>query len=264
MPAGLVATRAASANSGSAPFPLDVFIVGGQSNACGRGEDEANSPNCTNASIMWTSTATTAWVPLDDPLFVDSTQRGTFCPTFANTYYDLTGVPSAWIMTAGPGTGLLNGDWLPEGTMYDTCVSRYATAMSNLDTDQWLPRLRGMVWLQGENEGINSTEAAINAGYEDALGTMLDGFAGSISPDIELFMVLLGPDNTNLYLDEFAAVRTAQTAFATARSDAHLIYTDTPDFRANDWMLDSVHYKQVGLNDIGLQGGANVAGIVYP
>jgi hypothetical protein len=245
------------------PAPIDVFVVAGQSNAVGNSNNIALSPVVTGASIMWTNQEV-QWLPLDDPVFVTALNRGSAWPAFGNAYQPATGVPCAIIMTAHGGSSLIDGDW--QGSVYVSAIQHANRAMNALNRDLWTPTLRGVLWVQGENDAQNQPPETVREDYTVALIDLTDRFEASltawITEPFRLYVFRTGRLKAGDTAG-FVGVRGAQDDAALIDPRIIMTYTECVEFADRGWMWDEFHYVQQGYNEMGGEGAVVVAATIY-
>lgn len=231
------------------PGPIDLFIVAGQSNAEGRG---TSGPTVTGASLEYTGSTLVA---LEDP--VGGADTGSAWPTFANYYEDTTGVPVCISESAKSGAALLlaaeggSGNWSTSGALFAAAVTKAQNALAALTAAEWTPTLRGVIWSQGEREGVAIGDSDLKSQYETALTELLTRFEASLGRSLVLFVVQTGrPDSGDTI--RFARVRAGQAGACAVATDRKILaHSDAVNFPDDSKMSDEYHYNQTALNEIG-------------
>jgi iduronate 2-sulfatase len=159
----------------------DVYLLGGQSNADGRG----SASDLTNSLAAWQSpqpdiriyyanpinldpinpTYSSGWDVLAPgfsvaPGFSGALPSGTFGPElgFARTVADTNANRHVAILKITQGATSLSGDWNPAGGyMYVALTNMSCLALQALTNEGAGYTLRGMIWHQGESDGSLST-----------------------------------------------------------------------------------------------------------
>jgi hypothetical protein len=255
LPDGLFATA-------SAGEIMDVFLVGGQSNASGKGV-AAQSPNPQLDTVYHYYPAALN-VVTDE---VGNANTGSAWPSFGITWNKLTGrkicfVPAAVESSAQVAAADIGaGNWDTSGTLYTTAVSNLNDAITAISAAGYTPVLRGILWSQGETDAvaINATTITANQ-YTTALTTMVTNFRGTFGSDLPFYIFRTGT-RTDQSDVGYLAIRDAQDAFA--YSDPlrnRMVFRNTIGFPSRLLMIDVVHYSQAGYNEMGRIGAETIAG----
>ncbi len=142
----------------------DVFLVAGQSNAAGYGDNNQVYSGTFKASMYKLGVG--AWGELIDPTGLAdpvTDGKGSVWPLLATRFMVSQGVPVGFITTAVGGTGIVNGDWAKDGP-------RYTAALATL-TASGVNAIKAILWYQGEDEVRNHIAQSV---YQDAMSQMLD------------------------------------------------------------------------------------------
>lgn len=236
---------------------LDLFGIGGQSNAEGRGSS-SQSPS-TAAGLAYEITATPAFKQLADP--VGGASTGSAWPAFANALTSISAVPCAFSEAAVSGSGLLsdpgaaNGDWSTTGSRFGQAISRWSAAISRANADGWTPRF-SVVWHQGEHDAVSFTTMGATDLYTAYLAAFKDlhaRFETALGIQLKTYVFRVGAGNPDD--DHWKAVRDAQDQACADVDRMVMVYTDTVNFPSYGWMKsDGLHYTQTGLNAMGSAG----------
>lgn len=233
-------------------FP--VFMVGGQSNAAGVG-DEATSYGPVSMAYEYTLTDT-----IKNPV---ETQVGenwgadawvAFCETFC----DATGVEigivgcsrsaSAQCYIAKPEL-----NWDDGGELFDWAVNRTQTALSAFaNAGKPHPYMAGVLWHQGEQD-VASADVT-KAMYKSALENMIAKFRAAFSSFMPFYIFNLGQGN-EYDPAKWADIRAAQQEVAAADPYTHIVF-ECLGLPLKD---DGVHYTTAGLEQMGVGGAESVA-----
>lgn len=161
----------------------DVFLVAGQSNASGRGDNNQAYRHPTLKASMYRQDG--RWAELSDP--TDSNDgAGSPWPLLATLHMADQGVPVAFVTTADGGTGLVAPDanWTRNGTQYNGFIS----AVRNSGVND----AKAILWHQGERDARNSVS---QADYQTALSHMLDDMQADLGgnfADLRLVSAQIG------------------------------------------------------------------------
>lgn len=251
-------------NEAAADPAVDVFAIGGQSNAEGRG-DATLSPDVTSEAALYYDGA--SLVTLDDP--VGGAQDGSAWPAFAKRYYELTGRQSVWVEAAKGASAQDagaekndNGNWDDTGSLRGDLVTEVNNVLSHLDTEDYGATFRGIVWSQGERDAKAIDNGAITqADYQGALETMLDYFDGQFADPWTFCLFETGRESGGDTAG-FRAVRESQRAVARDPAYAQVSYLsgEQRTFPERGLMqTDGLHYDQDGLNLMGRTGAQRLA-----
>lgn len=181
--------------------PVDVYLLGGQSNMQGKGKTNsipAGQEAVTGMLYYYSGPLAGSTSP--DTLYTNVTPTGAssgmFGPEvgFANRIKELrSGVPMALIKYAVGGTSLING-WKPGTNATDTAnwgpqfsgfVNTMNAGLTALRVAGYQPRIVGMLWQQGEEDAKNVADAGML--YESNLvhfiSRLREQFAADIAPE---------------------------------------------------------------------------------
>ncbi|MGA2052203.1 MAG: sialate O-acetylesterase, partial [Opitutales bacterium] len=172
-----VAIQPARAAEATAPKPIDVYLIAGQSNATGQGylKNIPASFKINRHVLLFTSgsphlnsgAVPDAWIPLRQA----SESPDRFGPElgFGNRIQELSpNHPIALIKHAQSGTNLYD-QWNPGANAADTAnqgpqfrifVQTVELGLQGLRKLGYTPTLRGMIWLQGENDAYDLATAS--------------------------------------------------------------------------------------------------------
>ncbi|MCB1208413.1 MAG: hypothetical protein KDK97_03745 [Verrucomicrobiales bacterium] len=252
----------------AAPVPIDVYLIGGQSNATGQGYLANLAPEIrpdprvllfhSGKPHLKSGAEPLKWMPLRQA----SESPDRFGPElgFGNRLQELLPDPkTALIKHAHSGTDL-HTQWAPGapgGPQYQAFVATVDAGLEGLRDLGYAPKLRGMIWQQGEADSKDQTTAA-------AYGANLAAFIRSVrerfaAPDLRfVYGHVLPPPNAGANRD---LVRAGQSAVdessgdALAVSGAVLVKTDDLDHRATDpktrYPKDHVHFGTSGTWELG-------------
>jgi hypothetical protein len=240
---------------------IDVFLVAGQSNAKGKG-DSTLSPKAIHDKVLQINTGVIK--DANDPMGVtignsnERSQYGSAWPSFGNTYYTRTSrmicmVPSykgGTSQTAAADVG--NGNWDTTGILFDSAVARVYSAMSVLSAKGYNPIFKGVVWLQGESDGIGIQNlVTTQTDYINAFKKMIKNFRMNFGASMPFYIIRIGA--TTAYDDSYwKQIRDAQQTVANSDSMTQIVYYNAASFFSRGLMQgDGVHFGQVALNEVG-------------
>lgn len=250
---------------------VDLFAVGGQSNAVGRG-DSSTSPN-PNAgeALEYVYDTDTIVDPLDDPVDGnnDAANTGSAWPKFCVDYYSLLSQPIAIVGAAKGGSAQVaaadsgNGDW-DTGSLDEDLISYVNAAISKLEGSGHTVTFRGILWHQGERDAQEIDSSGISkSDYKTALQNMISRFRTEFGSDMPMWIFELGRPNDSDTAG-FQDVRAAQREVVLDDQNNYLISDRQKEFPSLGYMADNLHYDQAGLNLMGSAGALNVASRVSP
>ncbi len=170
------------------PDVIDVYLLAGQSNMVGKGRADQlpevlRVPHRTAKLFDHrleenASTPQAQWQPLQ-PV------QGGFGPelSFGHTVAARHDTPIAILKIARGGTGLFN-DWRPldrddPAALTTQCVQHARQAFEQLRTQGLAPRLRGIVWYQGERDTRDTNPMPER--YGEMLGTLMSAFSSTLA-----------------------------------------------------------------------------------
>lgn len=240
---------------------IDVFLVAGQSNAKGKG-DSTLSPRVISGKVLQINTGviTDANDPVgqDVPGSNERSQYGSAWPSFGNTYYNRTSRLICMVPSYKGGTSQCaaadvgNGNWDTTGVLFDSAVARVKNSMTVLASNGYNPIFKGVVWLQGESDGIGIQNGTITqTDYINAFKKMIRKFRVNFGASMPFYIIRIGA--TTAYVDaNWKLIRDAQQTVANADSSTQIVFYNAANFVARGLMQgDGVHFNQVGLNEVG-------------
>lgn len=148
----------------------DIFVVAGQSNASGRGDNNQSYSHATLRATLFGNDD--VWKNLTDPhdrnsgqidaVSSDALAGGSFPPLLATYFLENEGVPVAFIPVAMGGTEIES--WVPGGDLYNSMERRVNAVGGNI---------KAVLWFQGESD----SSLAESSGYVDQLNELVDSIA---------------------------------------------------------------------------------------
>src|SRR5205085_2432704 len=238
---------------------IDVFLIAGQSNAVGMGDSTGGIKIPAGEALQYYSSALSSVT--GDPIGNSST--GSAWPAFINTYYNNTGtkvcvVPVALGSTSqtsaantGPGT------WDVGGTLYSTSVTALNNAITVLLAAGYTPKVRGILWCQGEADAGAITAATITkAQYKTALQTMIANYRTAFGLNLPFYIFRTGGSVTT----GITAVREAQEETSDEQLFTFVVFRNAADFPSRS-LQNGAHYLQAGYDEMGKVGCENILGI---
>jgi len=237
---------------------LDIFLIGGQSNAVGQG-DSSESP-LVKAGVGYVYDGSDV-VHLADPV-VDA-NTGSAWPAFANKWFELTGHASFFIPTAVNGAGQVYGtsgdSWDNDGgELYDDAITLWNAGYAAAKTlTQYTPKIKGVLWCQGERDGTFITNETITkAQYKAELSSMIGRFQSDVGGNFYIFRTGTLDNGDTIGMQ---SVREAQDEVVASTANVEMLFTGAIDFPANSMMGDNVHYTQAGYNLMGETGAKKLS-----
>jgi hypothetical protein len=245
---------------------IDVFLVGGQSNARGLG-DSAQSPNPQPGTVYkydgTFQVVTNEIITPIGPIPVGA--RGSAWPSFGINYNRLTGRRVCIIPYGIDGSGQMTasnsgfGDWGPAGTLFNASVAQVNAGLAAIISAGFSPKFRGVLWCQGENDARKINDATITSTqYRDTLTWMISQYRANFGSAMPFYIYQTG---TEISVSDigYLAVRTAQQTVVDADPLRNkMISTNQYDFVARSLMVDNIHYNQTALNEMGTVGAEQV------
>ena len=244
-----------------------VFLVGGQSNADGRG-NYLQSPSVSENIGFWYKSATAELVDVNNsPCSNTASGTGSAWPSFALEFFNKTGFGVILVPCAVGGTGQTAAaaaetgvaSWDTVGSLRGTAVSRFNAALSYLDANNYAYQIGGLLWCQGERdaEALGTGALASVATYETSFANMVTYFRAQISSKLPVFICQTGRPLT-ADAAGYAAIRAAQLGFVRSIENVFMCYTGAKNYVTRNYMSDEYHYIQAAYNEIG-KHFANVA-----
>lgn len=231
---------------------IDVFLIGGQSNALGRADPstlpaDLKSPQPDVPFYYSTSVGLTTLRPR-------ATEFGpeiTFGRAMAD-YFAARGEQVAILKYAVGGTNLHtqwkaggNGTPTGDGTVYQdfqTTISAGMTALQTANPGMTLS-LQGMIWMQGESDAI----AAQSGNYQTNLTAFITDIRLTYGANLPFVIGKLSSNQTGTgAAADRNAVRIAQVNVAGADSRNGLVFTDSFSLKTDNLHWDTVGQQQLG------------------
>jgi len=233
--------------------PICVIPIGGQSNAVGFGGDPVLSPTPPAGVYEFVEGSISAL----------GQQRG-MAPAFGSAFIAATGVSviivpvavGSTAQTAQFGNYSGHGHWDVGGTMVPNALATIAAAFTAASAAGHQPRMCGMVWSQGEDEGVGFVTVPQIVDGTDYLTARFR----AVYPGMPVYIVRTGTPTGSeaAYAGGFATIRDAQETRAQADSRTPIVSRLASDFVARGLMADDVHWNQQALNEVGIDAAANV------
>lgn len=258
---------------------LDVFLIGGQSNAAGSGNGAMSPKVPAGKALQFHNGVIT---DANDPVGnagagQGATIGGSPWPAFCRTYYRITRRPVMVVPAAVSGSAQCYkadtgyGNWDASGTLVDAALTKLSDAMTAATAAGWEPIYNGLLWSQGESDGwaINNNKMNISD-YKNAFGAMIIRFLTAY-PDSNIYIFRTGKqaDSNGNPCDSvgWATVRQGQldmesyyhNNISTAIYNLRMVYlaaAQYPEYKL--LQSDGVHYTQQGYNMMGHEGAIAV------
>ena len=242
-----------------------LFLVAGQSNAVGVGNKDL-SVACAAGTCFEYIASNNSLKPLIDPVGYGTKKEdfqaavtGSCWPSFASRYHLLTGDTVIIVQAAKGGTSCSekadagNGNWSASYHLFVQAVAKAKGAEKYTGL-----KLSGIIWLQGESDGV-----AINAGtisacdYEASFKNLIERFRGMFRCNLPFYIIQTGLF-TPAYDNGFQLARNVQQQVADDDSLTFIVDSSAVTFRdAGKMNADQIHYNQTGLNSIGVNVATN-------
>lgn len=241
---------------------LDLFAVGGQSNAVGRGGASKSPELPRDVGVEFKPTTDNISDPLEDP--VGNAETGSAWPAFAKRYHELTGSMIGIVSSAVGGTAQVAaadrglGNWDKSGNLRSTLVSDVTAAREALESAGYNVRFRGILWMQGTRDAQAIRDGTITKHqYKSALREMISYYDDTF----DRWHLCVFETGHPKYGDRdgFAQVREAQRQIAQDQPRAWMVSKLQKSFPEEGWMLDAFHYNQTGLDAAGSRGAERIA-----
>jgi|AntRauMinimDraft_4_1070384.scaffolds.fasta_scaffold01783_2 hypothetical protein len=245
----------------------DLFAVGGQSNAVGRGDATASPDPDAGTAVEYRNDIDDIQDPLDDPVDgnADVSDTGSAWPQFCVDYYNHRSQPVAIVGAATGGAAQDadadsgNGNWDDTGSLDDDLITFVNNAISRVEANGDTATFRGVLWHQGERDAQAIDDGTITkADYKTAFENMIVRFRTEFGDQMPFWIFEVGqPDSGDTA--GFQDVRAAQQEVAVAQEYTSLVSDQQKEFPTLGYMSDDLHYNQTGYNLMGEVGAVNVA-----
>lgn len=244
---------------------IDVYIIGGQSNAQGMGDSTLSPVPQSGTALQWWALTLT---PAIDP--IGNANTGSAWPSFAVTYFAATGRKICFVPSAVGGSAQSAaaddgaGNWDSAGALYGTSVSRAQAAMTALITAGYTPVFKGVLWSQGEKDAYQINASVISkATYKAALVAMIARYraVSEFGVSMPFYISTTGIGKPADGGDAgYAEVRAAQMEVAASDPLTRIVFRNGQDFYTRSGYIqgDLIHYKQIGYNEMGRDMAGNI------
>lgn len=245
---------------------IDVFLIGGQSNAKGRATDVVGGgPSVGTSPILQVNSGVIT--KANDPVGQGIYQAviGSAWPQFGITWSELSGhrvafVPAAESTTAQlPAAGAVYGvdNWSVTGGRLPNSKTFLNASMTALTNAGYNPIFKGVLWIQGETDAeVINTAGVTQAQYIASFRDTIASYRADYGEDMRFYIIRIGSRLGGSDVG-FAQIREAQEIVAASDPHTKIIYRGTVDFVARNLMNDTYHYKQAGYNEIGVEGATS-------
>lgn len=236
----------------SGQVPLKIFLLAGQSNMSGYTPTSEMPSNLTQDQPN-------VLIYADGELAVANKKKwlrnglgfgsglGWFGPeiTFGKTLMaSAPGTKFGLIKYSRGGTALATR-WCPPGSrnqlgdLYKNFMSVIDSALAAIDTRKYRPEIVGFLWMQGENDALDST-------YADQYQANLENFISDIRAKVSIpdMPFIIGKIDSTMYWTYAGAVRAAETHVA--RNGKNIGIFDT-----HGYPTDGYHYTLDGMIQLG-------------
>jgi hypothetical protein len=234
-----------------------VFLLAGQSNMAGEGNvADLTAPYNTPLSEVkfWNNSQ---WVALRGG-FGDGTSGTLFGPEigFGHRLHELYPKDDIYLVKYGLTSTNLAVDWNPNGAgiRYNIFKSTADAALKNLANAGLSPTIAGMIWMQGENDALNSTyAAAYRNNLVNLISTVRSQFSTPDMPFVDGRVLACYGTQTDSDL-----VRNAQ--MTVPAQVGHAAWVNTDDLP----LAFTGHYGTQGQIELGIRFANAVASVPEP
>lgn len=243
---------------------VDLVLFAGQSNMAGHG-DAALAPSVEKGYEFRAISDASRLYDISEPFGIYENKAGGINDTFenmtvfrksggmvssfANAYYEKTGVPIVGVSCSEGATQIAS--WLPGTEKYDDLVNRYHLAKQFLaESKEFTLRHVLLVWCQGESDGDTGTSADE---YYHAMDQLVNALTNE---GIEAVLVVRIGNRGDDAL-KYDNIISAQTQYCLANSKCVLVSTRFAEMYKTGLMADEYHYLQEGYNLVGTEAGEN-------
>lgn len=238
-------------------FPVDVFIIAGQSNAVGQDIPDQSFVAPQNKVLRFHNgalqgvNALGAWA------------------SFGKVYSQKTQRAIVFIPTSKGGTGSHrgsdsgNGHWGADGALFNNSINLTKNALVALNKSGYSATLKGVLWVQGENDALAIKQGLmLQNDYEIALNSLILRYRQQLGNSLPFFIFQTGT-GVGQSDAEYAMIRNVQKQVA-AKQYNKLVYSGALTFPARDLMWDIYHYKPEGYSEMGSMGAYSVVDYFNP
>lgn len=260
--AALDAVHTEATNAASSE--IDVFLIAGQSNAQGYGSNTQSVVPPVGVALQYDHGLSAI---TGDP--VGNANNGSAWPSFITTYYLHTGrklclVPwgvASTAMAAAADGGA--GNWDDTGTMWTNATSDTAKAMADLSALGLTPVFKGILWCQGEQDGLKIGDGTITqATFAAALTNLIYRAGTNFGATTPFYIFRTGRRLNDAHGDVgYVAVREVQEAVCS--NYTRMVFFDAVNYpelglMSPDASKTNAHYSQVGYNLMGQRAAENI------
>ena len=175
-------------------------------------------------------------------------KRGSLVSSFANTYFEKTGVPVVAVSASAGATD--TAFWMTPAVSADY-TERLKRAIVWLENDKYEIRNKYVVWLQGESDAVDDLSADK---YEENMNNIIRPlFIEGIQ---KVFFIT--PGRTITKKDYFSQIISAQIKMS-KDSGYYALGTTILSGVSTEYMVDEWHYNQTVLNLVGKECAQSVA-----
>jgi Carbohydrate esterase, sialic acid-specific acetylesterase len=243
--------------------PIDIFLIGGQSNAVGFSYSTDSLPvPPSGTAYLWQSGG--AITP------VVSNTIGAMWRPFALEYYRITGRKILFVQSAVGGSSqayaaqYATGTWDTGGALYGISVGMLDSAITSATNAGYTPKVQGVLWAQGEQDATmlpSGGNTITTTTYYNALAAMVARYRAKYA-NIPFYIFRTGTRLGTSYTDANASalIRQQQENFSAADTLTKIVFREAYTFtQANGLLRDSVHYSALGYMMAGYNGATEVA-----
>ncbi|MBR6469330.1 MAG: hypothetical protein IKS84_03030 [Lachnospiraceae bacterium] len=240
---------------------VDLILFMGQSNMAGTGGNAEYAPKVEqdHGYEFRAISDPTRLYPITEPFGINENvsgaiedaaigKKGSMVSSFANKYYELTGVP---IVAVSASSGGRDTDfWMRDNVVADFS-ERYKRAQVWLESNNYYIRKQYVVWLQGESDaGDGLTTEQYNQNMDNIIRPL---FIAGLQ---KVFMVTPGRTISVKYFFDnivYAQINMCRT------SGYYALATTVLNSVSTEYMVDEFHYNQSVLNVVGEESAESVA-----
>lgn len=175
-------------------------------------------------------------------------KRGSLVSSFANTYFEKTGVPVVAVSASAGATD--TAFWMKPAVSADY-TERLKRAIVWLENDKYEIRNKYVVWLQGESDAVDDLSAEK---YEENMNNIIRPLF--IEGITKVFFIT--PGRTITKKDYFTQIISAQIKMS-KDSGYYALGTTILSGISTEYMVDEWHYNQTVLNLVGQECAKSVA-----
>jgi hypothetical protein len=236
-------------SSCSLEHPCFVFVIGGQSNALGQGDNVDLMPpyDTPRRDVMLWDASTSSWVDMQGGYGRNPDEFGLEV-SLGHKLADVLGGDIRIVKLAVGGSGL-NDQWAPgTGELYQALNKRVGEALASLPG--MVATVSGMFWVQGERDSRDIDDGMNPANnYEVNLTNLISSYRRDFNNRDMTFIIGKIHASLDTSPGQYPYAELVRTAMENVAFDDELVgIVDTDTFSLKD---DALHFNSEGIIDLG-------------